>query len=94
MPIELLKQQVEETRKAIEDVSGEDPIVDFLLSPMDCGEFDTEACQRIGPRIRSIAENWEATPSGSVGWRERALEIADAMDLVAQHPDVVFNISG
>ena len=92
--IESLKQQIEETRKAIEELSGEEPLIEFLLARVDCGEFDAEACQRVGPRIRSIAENWESAPGGSVGWRERALEIADAMDFVVQHSAVVFNISG
>jgi hypothetical protein len=92
--VESLKQQVEETRKAIEDLCSEEPLVEFLLARVDCGEFDAVACQRIGPRIRSIAENWEPAPSGYIGWRERALEIADAMEIAADHPDVVFGISG
>ncbi len=92
--IEALKQRAEETRNAIEELSGNDPLVEFLLTRMDCGEFDAEACQRVGPRIRSIAENWESPPGGSVGWRERALEISDAMKIAAEHPDIVFGISG
>jgi hypothetical protein len=87
--IESLKQQVEETRKAIEELPGQEPLVEFLLTRMDGGELDGEACRRIGPRIRSIAENWESAPGGSVGWRERALEIADAMAIAAEHPDIV-----
>lgn len=92
--IQTLTQRIEETRKAVEDLSDENPIVEFLLAPTDGGGLDGEACRRIGPRIRSIAENWEPAPKGWVGWRERALEIADAMEIAAEHPDVVFGISG
>jgi hypothetical protein len=91
---EPLRQQVEDTRKAIEELAGEEPLVEFLLARMDRGEFDAGACQRIGPRIRSIAENWKPAPKGAIGWRERAIEIADAMEIAAEYPDVVFGISG
>jgi hypothetical protein len=92
--IQMLRQRTGERRKAVEDLSGEHPIAEFLLAPMDGGEFDGEACRRIGPRIRSIAENWEPAPRGYVSWREHALEIADAMEIAAKHPDVVFGICG
>jgi len=92
--IQALAQQIKETQQVIEDLSDENPMVEFLLAPMDCGEFDGDACRRIGPRIRSIAENWEPAPKGWVGWRERALEIAGAMEIAAEYPDVMFGISG
>ena len=90
--IESLKQQVEETRKAVEKLFDEEPLVEFLLAPMDdSGDFDAEACQRTGPRIRMIAENW---PDLRHGWRGRAFEIVDAMEIAAKHDDIVFGISG
>ena len=90
--MELLEQRVEETRKAVEEFSDEEPLVEFLLAPMDdSGDLDAEACQRIGPRIRMIAENW---PDLRHGWRGRAFEIADAMGIAVEHPDVMFGICG
>ncbi|MEZ5944917.1 MAG: hypothetical protein R3C18_26330 [Planctomycetaceae bacterium] len=89
-----LRQRVEETRKAIEELSAKEPLVEFLLARRDWGEFDSEACRRIGPRIRYIAEGWEPAGRGCVGWREKALEIAAAMEIAAQHSDVWFGISG
>jgi hypothetical protein len=92
--IEVLKRRVEDARKAVEDLADVEPLVVLLLSPLDSGRINGELCHQLGPRIRAIAEKWEPAPEGWVGWRERALEIANAMDIAAQHPDVVFGISG
>ena len=90
--MESLKRRVEKSRKAVEEFSDEEPLVEFLLAPMDdSGDLDAEACQRIGPRIRMIAENW---PDLRHGWRGRAFEITDAMEIADKHADIVFGISG
>ena len=94
LEIEALKQNVADARAAVESLSDTEPLVAFLLAPLDGGKFDGDACRRIGPRLRSIAEKWEPAQEGWVGWRERALEMAAAMDIAAEHPDVVFGISG
>ena len=92
--IETLKQKVEEARKAVEDLSNVEPVALLLLAPLDGGQINGQICRQLGPRIRAIAEKWEPAPDGWVGWRERALEIADAMEIAAEHPDVVFGVSG
>jgi hypothetical protein len=89
--MESLIRRVEKSREAVEEFSDEEPLIKFLLAPMDSGDFDAEACQRIGPRIRMIAENW---PELRHGWRGRAFEIVDAMEVAANHSDIVFGISG
>jgi hypothetical protein len=81
-------------RRAIEHKMDEEPLVEFLLARSDEHQFTSKSCARIGPRLRAIGEQWEPAPEGWNGWRERALEIADAMEFVAEHPDVVFGISG
>jgi hypothetical protein len=92
--IEVLRGRVEEARLHLESLTDVEPLVRFLLAPLDGGFFDSDACRLLGPRIRSVAERWEAAPKGWVGWREHALEIARAMDLAAEHPDLVVGISG
>lgn len=87
------RHREDECRQAVEEMADQEPLVGFLLAPAEA-EFDSASCARIGPRIRAIAEKWEPAPDGWVGWRERALEIADAMEIAAEHPDVVFRISG
>ena len=89
-----MKQKVEEARKAVEDLSNVEPVALLLLAPLDGGQINGQICRQLGPRIRAIAEKWEPAPDGWVGWRERALEIADAMEIAAEHPDVVFGVSG
>ncbi len=92
--IEALRQKVEEAQKAVEDLSSVEPLALLLLAPLDGGQIDGQICRQLGPRIRAIAEKWEPAAEGWVGWRERALEIADAMNIAAEYPDVVFRISG
>lgn len=92
--IEVLRGRVEEARLHLESLTDIEPLVSFLLAPLDGGFFDSDACRVLGPRIRSVAERWEEAPKGWVGWLEHALEIARAMDIAAEHPDLVVGISG
>ena len=87
------KQKAVRIKERIEVMTEEEPLLQSLLAAPDA-EFDSAACARIGPCIRKVADKWEPAPEGWVGWRESALEIAQAMELAAEYPDVVFFISG
>jgi len=92
--VQALRNNIHNIAKNIEGLSKEQPLVEFLLAQTDCGAFDSAACGRIAPCIRAIADKWETAPEGWVGWREKALEIVEAMELAAKYPDVFFQISG
>ena len=92
--LKVLLYKMLRARRVIERRMDEEPLAEFLLAGDVEYQFTSKSCARIGPRLRAIAEKWEAAPEGWVGFRENAIEIADAMDFVAEHPDVVFNISG
>ena len=92
--LKVLRYKMLRARRAIERKMDEEPLVEFLLARSDEHQFASKSCARIGPRLRVIGEQWEPAPEGWNGWRERVLEIADAMEFVAEHSDVVFGISG
>ena len=88
----LLKQRLADTKEAFLAMAHSEPLVEFIMVADD-GILDSDACERIRPRLRAVAENWEPTKKGWFGWREMALEICGAMDYAAEHPDIVFVIS-
>ena len=87
-------RKVEAALADIAKRTDDEPLVHFLLPPADDRGIDSEVCRRIAPRMKEVAETWEAAPAGRVGWRERALELADAMQLAGQHPDIALYIDG
>jgi hypothetical protein len=92
--MQAIRRKAEEAQKELEAMSGQEPIAELLCASVDDDDLDSGVCGRIGPRLRAIAENWEAASEGKMGDREKALEIADAMELVAQYPDLAFMICG
>jgi hypothetical protein len=92
--VQELRQKVDDAHDAVSRLAAQEPLIEFLLSSTDNGRISSASCGRIAPRLRAVAENWEPAPEGWVGWRERALEIADAMELAGQSGDVVLHISG
>jgi hypothetical protein len=89
-----LSQAVMQAQADIERLCDSEPLIEFLLSRTDGAQLGSAACARIAPRLRAIAERWEAAPKGWVGWREHALALADAMQLAGSHPDLVLLIAG
>ncbi len=92
--IERLKEGIEETRQKLAGLTSQQPLIEFLLTPQDSGTLDSAACVRIAPVLKQIAERWEPAPEGCVGWREKALEIAAAMEIAGEDPNVEFMVSG
>lgn len=89
-----VQRAVEAAQKAIVALADDEPLVGFLLPPAGDVGLNSEACGRIAPRMRAIAQEWEPAPQGRVGWRERACELADAMELAGRHPNVALFIDG
>ena len=70
---------------AVLKIQTEFPIVQFLL--MDPKYPLTEdACRLIRLSLREIVELWKPADRGWVGWREKGLEICEAMDLACEYP--------
>lgn len=88
-----LTRKVETIRDEIRQLADREPLVEFLC---DGDEDETvvadKVCRKVAPRLRAIAETWEPAPEGYVGWREKALDIAEGMEFAGKYPDVVFAI--
>jgi|GEM_PF-4610220 len=83
------RQEIAEAQARLKALQEQEPLMEFLLAPWDYGEFGPDSCRRLAPRLRAIAENWQPAEAGWVGWREKALALADAMDFVTQNRGVV-----
>lgn len=92
--IQALQQRIDHAEAAIRQLADSEPLVELLLASTDDAALSSDKCRRLAPRLREIAKTWEPAPQGWVGWREHALEIADAMELAGHHSDVVLRIAG
>jgi hypothetical protein len=64
---------------AAEKVPKDDPLFDFIFH-CDCdGELDSYQCGEIGPRLKTLLENWNPTDVYEKKEKESGLKLANAM---------------
>ena len=73
-------------------MADDEPLVELIMIADD-GLLASKACERIWPRLRAVAKNWESTSKARFVCRKMALDIATSMDYAAAHPDIVFLIA-